>query len=461
MKTTKTTKKLISLLLTAVFLLTLAGCSSGDPRDSAIPEVHETPVTSAETPPATEPTPPPEPTPPRTNRTPSAAQSARNAILAENCTFCNPPPPPERPAMPAIPDFGIEGVAWFVEPRTDVTLIHYHDRSEWVNNGIHYHSWDDAFWSWGGTVMDERTMQSTENYVSEGGMGGISGWHYDPNLNLFGYTSGSCSHSDVVMHPIREFAERFPFAVDMLIVVNKVDSTRRSDDDMGAGWDSLTPEAFSGEIALFRNGRFITEFERHNISNGYSLQRMNSGRLASVAAFERNGKFGVINRHGSVIVPFVLDEIQVIDDYTAFARVGEYHWGIITWIAPEDVPHRESNGGNPPYGEWPPPCTIIWERVNVEKLERLAQQSGHMPETEWGRILFEGRASDVFLGLEREMTFDEFNEMFGTTIDRGASPHWMGVLGYYNDNDRSCPAFGVSMEYRRTISPDTPLQIMR
>jgi hypothetical protein len=256
-----------------------------------------------------------------------------------------PPPPP----VPPVPNFDIDGVTWFVEPMY-LGSYYTHWNKEWVHNSVYYHSHNNAFWSWDFEIADERTLEPFGEYADEGGFGGIHGWHYDADLRLFGYTSGSCSHSDIMMFPISEFTARFPWAAGYLLIVNKVDSTRRYtgfDHCDEFPWESLEPDAYQSEFALFYNGQFITEFEPdirpdNPDEYGWFDARRSSGRFAGVVALERDGKFGVINNRGETIVPFALDDIQIIDDYTAFARIGDYHWGIIAWVAPEDVPHRET-----------------------------------------------------------------------------------------------------------------------
>jgi hypothetical protein len=309
----KIMKKLTTPLIAAALLLNLSACSGS--------ESERTPAASDTSAPASE-----------VSESPPTAATSETSATPETPATSETPETPEIPEPPPAPDFNLEGVTWLVEPEhlgwTYVPWL-----NEWANYTLHYHSYDDVFWSWNFVIIDEQTLQPTGQYPNEGGFGGINGWLYDPQLGLLGYTSGSCSHSDIVMYPIGEFATRFPAFTDYLLIVNKVDSSVRSEPgDRGTSseFEWLEPEAFAGEFALFFNGRFITDFERHNVSNGHDLSRIASGRFASVAAFERGGKFGVMSSRGEILVPFALDEIQIIDDRTAFARVGGYH-GILTW----------------------------------------------------------------------------------------------------------------------------------
>jgi hypothetical protein len=268
---------------------------------------------------------------------------------------CDEPPPPQPPEPPTIP-----GVAWFVPP-----TVFNDTRYSGTTDMIFYSRHGDLFR--GGyceilnsDVLNERTLEYTGNLAPDGGFGGLPTWVYDPQLNLLGYTRGDCSGSSVVLFRPSEFAARFAaiepslhlnwYDSDFpLLLVHEVDSTLRSNES--ERWDWLEEEAFTGRAAAFYNGQFVTEFEFASLvpcnwrtDPVVYVPITPLGRLARFATVMQDGKFGVVNHSGEIVVPFELDNILIIDDYTAFARVG-YFWGIITWVDPADVPHRESPGG--------------------------------------------------------------------------------------------------------------------
>jgi hypothetical protein len=376
-----------------------------------------------------------------------------SVLIPQPCYICDPPPMPPTPPMPDISAF--EGISWFLQPR-HLGWYYYSWDGEWVQQNTNYQWWTDSFHSTIGRVLDERTMQHTANWASVGGFGTTPRWFYDADLGLFGRHTSSCSHSVIEMYPIAEFAERFPHDADYVLIANLVDSTLRGGEEYGdREW--FADEAILGKTAVFYKGEFVTEFA--SPGECHDFQWHGRGRLTTaVIALHRDGKQGIVNRRGETLVPFIFEELLVIDNYTAFAYVGDYHWGIITWIDVDDVPHRETTGGEGPWENQP--CTIIIEQLNTEMLEEFAQSYGHISAHE-SLDLFIGFARDVFVGLEQTLTIEEFNEMFGTQIIDGAFPHWMEVFTYHNNDERSCRAFSVSMQFRDTIRPDTPLMISR
>jgi hypothetical protein len=349
------------------------------------------------------------------------------------------PKPPKPPKTPTIED-----VTWFVEP------IFNHD--------VWFCDMCDAFGGggdWGDGIIDERTALPTGNeHGAHGGIGKV--WIYDPVLNLFGHRDNAYSGSDMVLEPAGKFAEHFPEQINQLLNVLEVDSTMKEDTDWGS--TTLPPNAFTGKVAAIFNGQLVSNFEFEAIGHDGWYYNSQRGRVGTVMAVTNDNRFGVLDRHGDTIVPFEFDEILIIDDYTAFAKVGDF-WGIITWVDIEDVPHRESLGGSPPYVL--PPCTLVKERMNIEILEQLKEAHGDDP---WGgeaNDLFTGKVSDVFYGIEHELTVSEFNEMFGTELTNGSYPSWVSVVEYYKDRDTFDIAFYVFLQFGDTISHDTPLKISR
>jgi hypothetical protein len=72
-------------------------------------------------------------------------------------------------------------------------------------------------------------------------------------------------------------------------------------------------EAYGGKIALVRGNTFVTEF----IFDGFALMEGNK-----YIPFRHNGKMGLLDADGKMVLPFTLDEFEFIDEDLAFARVG-------------------------------------------------------------------------------------------------------------------------------------------
>ena len=170
------------------------------------------------------------------------------------------------------------------------------------------------------------------------GHGGTSpGWVYDPSQNLFGHPGfGHAYHTLVGMHPINEFDEtvRDIFGFDGsnewidfisqsskgLIIVQSVDSSQRVDSEWSEAdgdWE-LTALAQSGKYALMYNREPVTDFifdggvqmqRGFAIANDFPYASMNMGRL-----------WGLVDKNGITVLPFVFENLLIINESTAFAK---------------------------------------------------------------------------------------------------------------------------------------------
>ena len=174
---------------------------------------------------------------------------------------------------------------------------------------------------------------------------------YDPQGQLFGHPSNcSAYHPMLGMHPINEFNEMLNNSLmaenywwrnptDGLIAVESVDSSLRRwydqaeyvpyDEDpvpsVLSTW-ALAPEAFTGRFALMYNRQFVTDFIFDGVNTHYvNWRRVNDTGLMAVSM---GGRWGMINRQGNTVIPFIFENLVIIDQNTAFARYnGRY--GII------------------------------------------------------------------------------------------------------------------------------------
>jgi hypothetical protein len=237
------------------------------------------------------------------------------------------PPPPQPPPPPPPPPVG---VSWFVEPTNEFG----NPLTEWFG----YCPNCDVFIDGGERIFDERTGQPTDYSHSTHGGAGDKSWVYDTVNGLFGHQGCAYSGYGAELFPVSELAERFPHTLNKLIVVSEVRNARIVfEEDWGV--TNIRQEHFTGYAAAFYNGKRITEFEHDE------LRSWVRGRYCNHLSLARDERYGVVNHYGEVVVPFVYDDILVIDDYTAFAII-DGAIGIITWVGVENVPHRETNVTN-------------------------------------------------------------------------------------------------------------------
>jgi hypothetical protein len=275
------------------------------------------------------------------------------------------------PLPPEIPD-----VTWLAAPTTAISgNLSYC----WVMCDVFFDVDSER-------VIDERTAQPTGNVHWGHGGGARPAWVYDAERDLLGWQA----YGDIEMHPRNEFAARFPESVGQIMMVHGVDSSLREYVDGYWTGYFFTDEAWTGETAVAFNGEFVTEFEFDTFShceiNNRPLIRDHNrdGRVVSeLISVVRDGRYGVVNHRGEVVVPFEFDGVLLIDDYTAFARVGDL-WGIVTWVDIDDVPNRVTTGGEPPYAgddglllpgddvpcEWCDARASDWQDNNLPYCER-------------------------------------------------------------------------------------------
>ena len=167
-------------------------------------------------------------------------------------------------------------------------------------------------------IIDEKTAVPTgEKHGGHGGDASMT-WVFDPALNLFGYEVAG----NIEIHPINEFAEKFPDFVNQINIVYLVDSTMRGEGGYFDG-EHFEWEAF-GKSAAAHGNNFLTEF----IYDEYGSIR--EGRPAdNFVALSKDGKYGIIDKSGNIIIPFDFENILIIDENSAFAEYGG-KFGIIS-----------------------------------------------------------------------------------------------------------------------------------
>ena len=182
-------------------------------------------------------------------------------------------------------------------------------------------------------------------------------WVYDPARGLFGHPSyGEGYHSNIGMFPLAGFessvrglslslshTDWLLSSTDGLLVVQSVDSSLRTTEDAREGvenWWNLTEGAFSGRFALMYDRELVTDF----IFDGgqpwwhsFTDDGGGAGRKLNAIPVSRNGQWGMVDRSGNTVLPFIFENLVRIDENTAFARL-DGRYGILDLHATMNLP---------------------------------------------------------------------------------------------------------------------------
>jgi hypothetical protein len=176
------------------------------------------------------------------------------------------------------------------------------------------------------------------------GHGDVSSeWVFDPARNLFGHPSyGEGPFSNIGMLPLAEFESSVRglsrmgidwllSTTDGLLVVQSVDSSLRTSENAWEGAENLwnlTTEAFSGRFALMYNRTFVTDFVFDGGQpwwHSFTFDGGSTGRKLNYIPISRDGYWGMLDRNGDTVLPFMFENIVRIDENTAFVRLnGRY-----------------------------------------------------------------------------------------------------------------------------------------
>jgi hypothetical protein len=229
---------------------------------------------------------------------------------------------PEEPEIPEEPETPNEpAFTWLVEPVLEYDWIFscdYCDMFVGMNfdDGAEYNMpllFDEL------DYMGQLTGELHESHLKYE-LPGNKAWLYDPDLDLFGWYQWISLEADPLLElkPMSEFAEHFPDEVDTIKLVRRVDTTMRNGSFIN--WE----EAWSDSAVAFGN-EFVTDFIFY--IGGHGKEQQNIMSLP-----DTDSNFGVINKNGETIVPFIFNYLTLIDENTAFARLGaEDNWGIISF----------------------------------------------------------------------------------------------------------------------------------
>jgi Zn-dependent metalloprotease len=213
--------------------------------------------------------------------------------------------------------------------------------------------------------INERTGEATWEWQSAHG-GESNRFIYDSQREIFVYyNSMSGWEENIVRSSPSDFARKFPNFADQLVVVYEADISMHGTLSDRGGREFLLDDAFTGNVAVAVNGEFVTGFIFQAEGSGRREERKENHwmveRTLDVVSLVRHGLHGVVDRNGNVLIPFVLEDIMIIDERTAFARHnGKY--GIISLT-----------------GEMPPPLQS-WQEQYIELIqafEHYTNSSNH------------------------------------------------------------------------------------
>ena len=208
------------------------------------------------------------------------------------------------------------GLVWILEP-------------EYVHDDIHYCSGCP-------TRSDELSDMSDVDIIvkymiyGNGFIGVEHGfvaekYFYDKEKETFAIFLSSEGMSDIIYNTFDEFIEYlYPLNQSYLIPVGTIDlseiESNKYDEERGYFIYTYT----SDKYALMYGDKFITDFIYDNAESRKNYQNPPK----DIIDMKINDKWGIIDKNVNVIVPFIFDDIEFINDEVAFAKYnGKY--GII------------------------------------------------------------------------------------------------------------------------------------
>jgi len=204
---------------------------------------------------------------------------------------------------------------WVVQPTLQYTNLHQCSCGSIVVEGWQH--------------VDTATGLLLNQFCGHGGP--PPSWVFDPQRGLFGHAGNfEGYHTFVGMHPMNEFEDNLNsiYGADNIgwilrsaagfNIVETVDSSIQSPTEWHQGGWYLPAQAMYGTFALMYNYQFITDF----IFNGGTRFRHNFEYVEGFPfmAMHVGGIWGLVDRFGNVVFPFMFENLVIIDGNTAFAR---------------------------------------------------------------------------------------------------------------------------------------------
>jgi hypothetical protein len=142
---------------------------------------------------------------------------------------------------------------------------------------------------------------------------------YDENKEMFGVYSYSEGYSNYeVLAPIDFFDNSY--RANSLMAIENIDFDQVIEMELPWGeYDYDFSSASTGRYAIAYKSSFLTDF-----IYGYDFWRHTIDRN-DVIVVHLNDSYGVLNASGDTMIPFVFNDIVLIDNETAFAKYnGKY-----------------------------------------------------------------------------------------------------------------------------------------
>jgi len=233
----------------------------------------------------------------------------QNGMIPESTIEATPTPQPSQ----------LDGIFWEQEPM-------YEDVMFW--DGL-FRMGDLGF----DTVKREFTKEAYYDYPWGGG--DFIEYIYDEGKDLLGYFS-VLYEPYLVLYTRDEFIGKYPMSMNNLIAFRKIDSDKiieyvyeENEQFTLPGYD--LSEAYIGKTGFAYGTIFVTDF-----IYDYNPHFLSKNDRPHAAAARLDGKWGIIGKDGTPLVPFIFEDITLIDDNTAFAKYdGKY--GILDYIKATDM----------------------------------------------------------------------------------------------------------------------------
>jgi len=194
-------------------------------------------------------------------------------------------------------------IIWAVEPTLSYDTIHYCHMCHDFYTGQNY------------AILDTKTGAIVDNTYKDGHGFWNRQWLYCESRTLFG---NYYEHyiSTLSWYTPANFLRMYPVLTDRVFPIQKVDSRRirRGVNDLHDPWVDLNG-GDSGMYALARGNEILTDFI-------YELDPRDANDRTFAVAFILDGKWGILDSNGGILVPFDFEHILFIDDHTAFAKTG-------------------------------------------------------------------------------------------------------------------------------------------
>ena len=175
-----------------------------------------------------------------------------------------------------------------------------------------------------GKGIDPKTglIDNSEHY---GHGGGITHYLYDESKGLFGYTSCDEGGEFFEMFPANEFMSK-AWGAGRINAFRKIDSDKVSKyvNEWGEEAFDLKNANVSEKYAAAYGTTFVSDFIYDYCIEGevWDFSNYNAGNIIALIL---DGKWGIIDKDGITVVPFCFEDIVLINEKTAFAKIdGKY-----------------------------------------------------------------------------------------------------------------------------------------